>query len=90
MDFARSYGAFKNEKITLAECKITPEKLGKLVDLIDKDIINNRAAQEIFAEMAQTGKDPEHIMQEKGLKQMGNVAELEAIIQEIIAATLTV
>ncbi len=79
-------GLLKNEKISLSECKITPEKLGKLVDMLDKGVINNRAAQEIFAEIAHTGKEPDLIMQEKGLQQMGNVAELETIIQEIIKA----
>ena len=54
--------------------------------MVDKGIINNRAAQEIFVEMAHTGKEPDAIMQEKGLQQMGNAAELEAIIQEIITS----
>lgn len=79
-------GLLKNEKISLAECKISPEKLGKLVDMVDKGVINNRAAQEIFAQIAQTGQEPEAIMQEKGLQQMGNADELEAVIKEIIAA----
>ncbi len=77
-------GLLKNEKISLAQCKITPEKLAKLVDLIESGAINNRAAQEIFTEIAHTGKQPDVIMTEKGLQQMGDVAELEAIIQEII------
>ena len=79
-------GLLKNEKISLTECKITPEKLAKLIDMLDKGVINNSAAQEIFIDMAQTGKEPESIMQEKGLQQIGNVEELEAIIKEIVAA----
>ena len=79
-------GLLKNEKISLNQCKITPEKLGKLIDMVDKGTINNRAAQEIFAEMARTGKEPNLIMQEKGLQQMGNTAELETIIIDIIKA----
>lgn len=78
-------GLIKHEKISLAECKITPEQLSKLITMLDKGVINNRAAQEIFAEMASSSKDPELIMNEKGLQQMGNTDELESIIKEIIA-----
>lgn len=78
-------GLIKNEKITLAECKITPEKLAQLVNLIDQGIINNRTAQEIFAIIAQTGQSPEQIVKEKGLQQIGSQEELEKIVKEIIA-----
>lgn len=79
-------GLLKVEKITIDQCAVTPEKLSKLVDLLDKGSINNRAAQEIFQDIARTGKDPEAIMQEKGLQQIGNVEELEHIIKAIIEA----
>ena len=77
-------GLLKNEKITLAECKITPQRLAQLIELLENGSINNRAAQEIFLDMAQTGKNPEEIMKEKGLQQIGNAEELEKIIEEII------
>ncbi len=75
----------KNEKISLAECKITPERLAKLVILVDQGIINNRTAQEIFATIAKTGQDPEQIVKEKGLQQIGSTEELETIVKTIIA-----
>ena len=79
-------GLLKHEKIALDACKITPEHLSKLVDMLDAGTINNRAAQEIFADMAVSAKQPKVIMEEKGLQQMGDASELEAILQEIIAA----
>ncbi len=78
-------GLIKNEKISLAECKITPEKLAQLVALIDQGIINNRTAQEIFAIIAKTGQNPEEVVKEKGLQQIGSTEELEKIVKEIIA-----
>ena len=74
----------KTQKIGLSDCKITPKHLADLVDLVDKNIINNRAAQEVFAAMAQTGQEPQVIVKEKGLEQVGTSAELEAIIKEIV------
>jgi aspartyl-tRNA(Asn)/glutamyl-tRNA(Gln) amidotransferase subunit B len=75
----------KDHKVSLADCKVTPEKLAQLVDLLEKDAINNRVAQEIFAIVAQTGHMPVDIMREKGLEQIGVTDELESIIKTIVA-----
>ncbi len=76
----------KESKNSAASCAVTPEKLAELIDLIDKGTINNRAAQEVFKLMAQTGQHAAVIVKEQGLEQIGDTAELEKIIQEIIAA----
>jgi len=77
-------GLLKEQNSVLSQSKITPEKLAQLVDLLDKNIINNRAAQEVFAIMAQTGQDAQAIVKEKGLEQIGSPEELENIVLEII------
>ena len=77
-------GLLKEEKISLKECKITPEKLANLVDLLDKGIINNRGAQEVFAIVAKTGQKPEDIVKEHGLEQIQSTDEIEKIIKEVI------
>jgi len=79
-------GYLKEEKVELSACKITPERLGKLVDLVDQGVINNPTAKEVLVLIAQTDKNPETIIEEKGLKQIGSVDELETMVKEIIAA----
>lgn len=79
-------GLLKDRRLELKNLKITPKMLGKLIKLLDDQIINNRAAQEIFVAMADTGQDPEVLVKEKGLEQVGNSEELEKIIIEIIQA----
>ncbi len=64
---------------------VTPDKLAELVNLIEKGTINTRAAQEVFLEIAQTGKNPTVVVQEKGLEQIEDTGALEAIIKDIIA-----
>ena len=76
----------KEHKITLQKCSITPEKLAQLVDLLDKQVINNRAAQEVFQIMATTGEQPLTIIQQRGLQQIENTEELEALIQTLVQA----
>lgn len=77
-------GLLKEQNISLANFKISPEKLALLIELIDKEIINNRIAQEVFKIMAQTGADAKDIVKERGLEQVGSSQEFENIIQEIV------
>ena len=79
-------GYLKEHKIPLSELKMTPEKLAALVTLLEKGIINNRAAQEVFVAVCQTGQSPEAIVKEKGLEQIGSVEEIEAMVKEVLAA----
>lgn len=79
-------GYLKEEKIALNECKVTPARLANIVDLIDQGVINNPTAKEVFVLVAQTNQDPIAIIEEKGLKQIGSVDELETMVKEIIAA----
>ncbi len=74
------------ENMTLDQLKVTPKKLANLVGLISDSVINNRAAQEVFLALVETGKEPELLVKELGLEQMGDSQELEKIIQEIIRA----
>ncbi len=76
----------KEEKVTFNTCLITPQLLAELVTLLENKIINNRAAQEVFEIVAQTGQSPEQVVKDKGLEQIGSPEEIEKIIQEIIAA----
>lgn len=77
-------GYLNEHKITLKEFKITPEKLAAILDMLAKDTINNHAAKEVFAIVAQTGGNPAEIVKEKGLEQIGVSEELEAIIKAIV------
>lgn len=77
-------GYVKEHKIEFSECKVTPEKLVKIVSLLENGTINNRAAQQVFAIVAQTGRQPEDIVKEQGLEQIGSQKELEKIVASII------
>jgi aspartyl-tRNA(Asn)/glutamyl-tRNA(Gln) amidotransferase subunit B len=79
-------GYLKESKTTITSCTITAEKLAHIIRLLETGKINNHAAKQIFEVVAQTGKNPEDIVREEGLEQVGSVDELEAIIKEILAA----
>ncbi len=77
-------GYIKEAKINLAECKVTPAKLAELVELIEQDVINTSVAQDVFELTAQDGTSPSQIVEQRGLKQIGSSAELEAIVIQIL------
>lgn len=82
----RNLLAYVNDnRIALDQCNMTPDKLTELVELLDQGVINNRAAQEIFDIVAQTGKSPSVVVKEQGFEQIQDTAALEKIVTEIIA-----
>ena len=70
----------------LASLKFKPEQLLELVSLVEAKTISNSAAQQVFAEMFETGKAPAAIVQEKGLAQVSDTGAIEKICDEVIAA----
>lgn len=74
------------EKVEIAAVKITPSSLAKMLKLLDAGTISSKIAKTVFEEMFMTGNDPEAIVKEKGLVQISDSAELEAIARKVIEA----
>ncbi len=71
-----------NKSVT--ESKITGQLLVDLLKLMDDGTISNKIAKEVFEEMFETGKSPEKIVEEKGLKQISDEDKLEKLVEDII------
>ena len=78
-------GCVKDKKIEIDQCLVTPQKLTSLVRLFDENVINNKAAKEVFDLIADQGGDPLEIVESKGLKQIGSSDELVAIVEKVLA-----
>jgi aspartyl-tRNA(Asn)/glutamyl-tRNA(Gln) amidotransferase subunit B len=76
----------KKEEAGITSLKVTPRDLGRLLALVDQDTISGKIAKAVFEDMIATGRDPEAIVQEKGLAQISDAGELEAQAREILAA----
>ena len=70
----------------IVQCKIKPAQLASLLKLIDKGTISGKIAKTVFEEMFASGKDPEAVVQEKGLVQISDEGAIAAIVDEVIAA----
>lgn len=78
-------GLLKEAKTDILNCKVSPEHLAEIVQMIESDVINNRAAQEVFIIVAQSGAHPRDVVKEHNLQQMGSVQELQGFVDQIIA-----
>ncbi len=76
----------KKEKMSLSESKIKPEDLKMLLDLMESGKISGKIAKSVFEEMFYTGKNPERIVEEKGLSQITSSEELIPIIRKVMDA----
>ncbi len=78
-------GRLNKANLTLAESPVSAQSLRGLLDLIEDDTISGRIAKDVFDEMFENGKEAADIVEEKGLKQITDTGEIEAIVDDLIA-----
>jgi glutaminyl-tRNA synthetase len=69
----------------VSSLKFSPADVAKLVTLIDKNVISNRIAKDVFMDMVASGTSPDMIVKEKGLEQVTDVSSFEPIVLKLIA-----
>ena len=69
----------------IEQSPIKPLQLGKLIKMIDDNVISGKIAKTVFAEMWLSGKDPEVIVKEKGLVQISDPSAVEKIVDKVLA-----
>lgn len=72
--------------IEIADCKIKPAALTRMLTLIDEGTISGKMAKNVFEEMFNTGKEPDLVIKEKGMVQISDELTLKKMIDEIIGA----
>ena len=77
-------GMLNAKGIDITESPVSAKNFSKLLELLEKGSINANAAKTVFEEMAETGKAPDAIVKEKGLEQVSDSSELEAMVDEVI------
>ena len=80
------FGALNKSGKTLANCPVSPDMLGQLVELISDGTISGRIAKDVFADMFESGKMAQTIVDEKGLKQVSDSGAIETLIDQVLAA----
>ena len=79
------FGALNKAGKSLEDSPVSPAQLGGLVALISDGTISGRIAKDVFADMFETSRDAEVIIEEKGLKQVSDTGVIEALIDQVLA-----
>ena len=78
------FGRLNKSGIAISDSPVSANAMGGLLDLIADGTISGRIAKDVFDDMFESGKDAAAIVEEKGLKQISDSGELEAIIDSVI------
>jgi aspartyl-tRNA(Asn)/glutamyl-tRNA(Gln) amidotransferase subunit B len=76
----------KREEQDIEQSPVTAENLAALLDLVQEGVISGKIAKAVFEEMFETGRPPKSIIQEKGLIQVTDSTQIQAVIEEILKA----
>ncbi|MGC9528520.1 MAG: Asp-tRNA(Asn)/Glu-tRNA(Gln) amidotransferase subunit GatB [Limnospira sp.] len=76
----------KNEKLAIADIALKPTDLAELIDLISQSTISGKIAKDILPELLSKGGSPKKMVEKKGLIQISDTGELEAILDEVLAS----
>jgi aspartyl-tRNA(Asn)/glutamyl-tRNA(Gln) amidotransferase subunit B len=71
--------------IEIADSKVKPEQLCRLIDLVQAGNISGTSAKTVFEEMFNTGKTADDIIKQKGLARITDSREIEAVIEQVIS-----
>lgn len=79
------FATLKRTDRTIENSPVSVQALGKLLDLITASVISNKTAKDVFEAMVETGEDPEEIIKARGLQQISDISEIDAVVDAILA-----
>ena len=80
------FALLKRTDTNIETSPVSAAALGKLLDLVADNTINGRIAKDVFEAMAETGEDPETIVERRGLRQVTDTGAIDAAVDAVIAA----
>ena len=80
------FGALNRLDKTIEDSPVSPEGAGELLKLVQDGTLSGTLAKQVFEIMLETGKGAADIVEERGLKQTSDTGEIDARIDEVLAA----
>ena len=78
----------KERQIEINQLKVSARSLANLLKKVESGELSNNMAKEVFAQMAETGKEADVIIKEKGLVQVSDITELKTIVDSVLNENL--
>ncbi|MFH1090835.1 MAG: Asp-tRNA(Asn)/Glu-tRNA(Gln) amidotransferase subunit GatB [Pseudomonadota bacterium] len=73
----------------VSQSPVKPDQLADLVQMVDQGRISGKIAKAVFEDMYKTGRDPQAIVEEKGLAVMSDADQLTGLIEQIMTGNPT-
>lgn len=74
------FGVLKKEGLDITKSPVSAASLGELIKLIDSEIVSGKMAKLVFEEMFASGKPPQQIIEERGMKQITDEGQICRIV----------
>ena len=81
---ARSSANWVRNEVLRVGLVTTPQKLARLIRMIDSGAIGGKAAKEVFEEMVTSGGEPDAIVERKGLSQVSDPNAIREAAQRVL------
>lgn len=78
-------GIVNKENISIAQFSVGPERIGKLVSMINSGEISGKIAKSVFEEMLSSLDTPEKIVEAKGWKVVKDDKEIERLVDKVLS-----
>ncbi len=79
------FGMLNKRGVEIGDSPVTAKDLGRLIELISDNTISSRMAKEVFEAMVETGKAPDAIVEERGMKQITDTGAIDAAVDKILS-----
>ncbi|MEK7393131.1 MAG: Asp-tRNA(Asn)/Glu-tRNA(Gln) amidotransferase GatCAB subunit B, partial [Fibrobacterota bacterium] len=70
----------------ISDLPIGPAHIAELIARIEDKTISGKIAKDIFVDMAESGKTPDQLIEEKGLRQITDTGAIDKAIADVMAA----
>ncbi|MDI3340802.1 MAG: Asp-tRNA(Asn)/Glu-tRNA(Gln) amidotransferase subunit GatB [Sphaerobacter sp.] len=79
------FALMRDRGLTIDAINVAPAQLRRLIALVDAGTITLRSAKEVLIAVHETGSDPDALVAERGLAQVSDAAQLEAVVRTVLA-----
>ena len=79
------FAVLNDKNLEISQSPISSKNLSKLINLIKDGTISGKIAKTVFEIMMDGDKDPQKVVEEKGLKQESDPKALEVLINKVIS-----
>ncbi len=77
--------ALRDKNKAVNETTLTAERFAALLAMVEQEVVNARGAKEVLLQLLETDRSPEEIVEKGGYRQVSDTAELEGLIDRILA-----